>query len=193
MDNGQIPKMPRHLSKITVILLAISLMGSGGLPDAYAQSETGGGGFDTNQPIEITADSLEVQQANQQAIFEGNVQVVQGEIRMRSSKLVVHYSEKNQSNDGAPTNIRQIDAMGDVFLSSPRETAQGDKGVYDVTNKQIDLQGNVVLTQGKNVLRGDNLTLDLVSGKSRVEGGATTDGKTGRVKGIFVPEKKAGE
>lgn len=185
--------MPSHLSKITVVLFVFSLVVYGSVASAFAQSAVGGGGFDTNQPIEITADSLEVQQANQQAIFEGNVQVVQGEIRMRSNKLVVHYSEKNQSGNGDPTNIRQIDATGDVFLSSPRETAQGDKGVYDVTNKQIDLQGNVVLTQGQNVLRGNNLTLDLVSGKSRVEGGGATDGNKGRVKGIFVPEKKAGE
>tara|TARA_R110000787_G_C13437014_1_gene446029 strand:+ start:2610 stop:3167 length:558 start_codon:yes stop_codon:yes gene_type:complete len=185
--------MPSHLSKITVVLFVLSLVAYGSLSGAFAQSVAGGGGFDTNQPIEITADSLEVQQANQQAIFEGNVQVVQGEIRMRSNKLVVHYSEKNQSGNGDPANIRQIDATGDVFLSSPRETAQGDKGVYDVTNKQIDLQGNVVLTQGQNVLRGNNLTLDLVSGKSRVEGGGATEGNNGRVKGIFVPEKKAGE
>ena len=54
------------------------------------------------QPIEITADSLEVEQANQLAIFEGNVQVVQGNIRMRAAKLVVHYADKSQSKNGEP-------------------------------------------------------------------------------------------
>ena len=184
----------RRLTKKTKILtLAIGLLATGLPFGALAQSALTGGSIDTNQPIEITADSLEVQQANQLAIFEGNVQVVQGDIRMRAAKLLVHYVDKNQSDNEEPANIRQIDALGNVFLSSPRETAQGDKGVYDVTNKQIDLQGNVVLTQGKNVLRGNKLTLDLITGKSRVEGGGATDGNTGRVKGIFVPEKKAGE
>ncbi|TNE33574.1 MAG: lipopolysaccharide transport periplasmic protein LptA [Alphaproteobacteria bacterium] len=157
-----------------------------------AAQSTIGGGLDSDKPIEITADSLEVHQAKQQAIFEGNVQAVQGNIRLRANKLVVHYTDKTSTKkqDG-PTDIRRIDASGKVFLASPRETAQGDTGVYDVVNKRIDLQGNVVLTQGKNVLRGDKMTLDLVSGKSRVEGGpetGTADG--GRVKGIFVPEKK---
>ncbi|MCC3303740.1 lipopolysaccharide transport periplasmic protein LptA [Sneathiella sp. HT1-7] len=185
--------MRRLTKKVNILTLAIGLLLIGLPQSTLAQSALTGGSIDTNQPIEITADSLEVQQANQLAIFEGNVQVVQGEIRMRAAKLMVHYSDKNQSTNGEPANIRQIDALGDVFLSSPRETAQGDKGVYDVTNKQIDLQGNVVLTQGKNVLRGNKLTLDLITGKSRVEGGGATDGSTGRVKGIFVPEKKAGE
>ncbi|MZR29550.1 lipopolysaccharide transport periplasmic protein LptA [Sneathiella litorea] len=184
----------RRLIKKAKILTLVTCMFAAGLPyGALAQSALTGGSLDTNQPIEITADTLEVQQANQLAIFEGNVQVVQGEIRMRAAQLTVHYVDKNQSKEGGPTNIHRIDALGDVFLASPRETAQGDKGVYDVTNKQIDLLGNVVLTQGKNVLRGDKLTLDLITGKSRVEGVGTTDGSTGRVKGIFVPEKKAGE
>ena len=185
--------MRRLTKKAKILILAFGFFLGSQTLVAFAQSALTGGSFDTNQPIEITADSLEVQQANQLAIFEGNVQVVQGEIRMRAAKLLVHYVDKNQSDSGEPANIRQIDAMGDVFLSSPRETAQGDKGVYDVTNKQIDLQGNVVLTQGKNVLRGNKLTLNLITGMSRVEGGGTTDGSTGRVKGIFVPEKKAGE
>lgn len=185
--------MLRLFKDLKYLLSVVGLMLVAGVSVASAQSALTGGSFDTNQPIEITADSLEVQQAKQLAIFEGNVQVVQGDIRMRSAKLVVHYSESGQQKDGGPANIRQIDALGNVFLSSPRETAQGDNGVYNVTNKQIDLQGNVVLTQGKNVLRGNKLTLNLVTGESRVEGGAATNGNNGRVKGIFVPEKKAQE
>ncbi len=177
---------------LTSLLGALALSISLGIGGATAQSAIGGAG-DSSQPIEITADSLEVQQAKQLAIFEGNVQVVQGEIRMRAARLVVHYSEREANKQGDAPNIRQIDANGDVFISNPRETAQGDAGVYDVVNKQIDLQGNVVLTQGKNVLRGDTLTLDLVTGQSRVEGGASTSGNQGRVKGIFVPDDKAGE
>ena len=185
--------MRRLIRKQIIMALAAVLLCGGIVPAAIAQSALSGGAFDTNQPLEITADSLEVQQAKQLAIFEGNVQVVQGEIRMRANKLVVHYSDSKAADNGAPANIRKIDATGKVFLSSPRETAQGDRGIYDVTNKQIDLQGNVVLTQGKNVLRGDKMTLDLVSGKSRVEGGSVSEGSKGRVKGIFVPEKKASE
>lgn len=185
--------MRRLIRKTNLLAVAAMFVCVGISSAASAQSALSGGTFDTNQPLEITADSLEVQQAKQLAIFEGNVQVEQGEIRMRANKLVVHYSDSKSSTSGAPANIRQIDATGKVFLSSPRETAQGDWGVYDVTNKHIDLQGNVVLTQGKNVLRGDKMTLNLVTGKSRVEGGPVSEGSKGRVKGIFIPEQKTNE
>ncbi|MCR9212947.1 MAG: lipopolysaccharide transport periplasmic protein LptA [Proteobacteria bacterium] len=176
-----------------VFLLILGLAFTLPTPSAMAQSGLSGGAFDTSQPLEIQADSLEVQQENQLAIFEGKVEVVQGEIRMRANKLVVHYSDKKSSNQDGPTNIRKIDASGKVFLSSPRETAQGDKGTYDVQNKRVDLEGNVVLTQGSNVLRGSSMTLNLVTGKSRVEGGPVSEGKPGRVKGIFVPEPSGDE
>ncbi len=178
--------LPTMTKGMFLVLLMLALANPSS--PASAQSGLSDGAFDTSQPLEIQADSLEVQQENQLAIFEGKVEVVQGAIRMRADKLVVHYSNKKSSNDGGPTNIRKIDASGKVFLSSPRETAQGDKGTYDVQNKQVDLEGNVVLTQGENVLRGNTMTLNLVTGKSRVEGGPVSEGKPGRVKGIFVPE-----
>lgn len=180
------------MKKITgIIALAGVLSGAIGMSLASAQSALTDGEYDTSQPLEIAADSLEIQQENQLAVFEGNVDVKQGEIRMRADKLIVHYSDKETASEGGPANIKKIDAVGNVFLSSPRETAEGDTGTYDVKNKQVDLRGNVVLTQGKNVLRGDKMTLNMVTGKSRVEGAPTTDGGTGRVKGIFVPEQKA--
>ncbi len=160
---------------------------------AGAQSALSGSGFDTDQPIEILADSLEVQQEKQIATFAGNVQVIQGDIRLKANRLQVFYSNnkdapKTSGGEEAPK-IRKIDATGDVFLSSPRETAQGDTGTYDVLNKQINLQGNVVLTQGQSVLKGQKMVLDLVSGRSKIEGTGTGN-SSGRVRGIFVPQKK---
>ncbi|PHQ71562.1 MAG: lipopolysaccharide transport periplasmic protein LptA [Sneathiella sp.] len=183
-------KTEHHIPPVltsSIFLVALLLFSLHTASDAAAQSN---GAFDTNLPLEITADSLEIRQDKQTAVFIGKVEVVQGEIRMRSDKLVVFYSDKKSSIEGAPANIRKIDATGNVFLSSPRETAQGDTGTYDVRNKRVDLMGNVVLTQGKNVLRGEKMTLDLITGKSRVDGGPATEGKSGRVRGIFVPEQK---
>ncbi len=119
--------------------------------------------------------------------------MLQGDMRLKAARLIVYYADnkatKSTTDESNPPSIRKIDAFGDVFLSSPRETAKGDKGVYDVVNKRIELAGNVVLTQGKNILRGQNMTLDLVTGKSRIEGSGTGNTK-GRVRGIFVPQKK---
>jgi lipopolysaccharide export system protein LptA len=147
---------------------------------------------DGSQPIEITADSLEVIQPQQLAIFKGNVDAVQGDIRLRADTLKVHYRQRppgQQAAAGAAvdpqTSIHRIDAVGRVFISSPEETASGDAGVYDVDKRTITLEGQVVLTRGDNVLRGNRATMDLASGRSVM---VPTAGE--RVHGLFVPNRE---
>jgi lipopolysaccharide export system protein LptA len=125
-----------------------------------------------------------VLQKDQRAVFRGNVEAVQGRIRLKADELEVHYRNKGEASrvGGA---ISRIDARGKVFVSSPSETAAGDAGVYDIAAKEITLTGKVVLTRGDNVIRGQRLVLDLATGESRIEGG------TGRVRGYFVPARKA--
>ncbi len=146
---------------------------------------------DTDQPIEINADSLEVEQNQQIATFRGNVDAVQGEIRLRADELKVHYrngGDSSESAAGAAGAIVRIDAVGNVFVSSPTETAQGNAGVYDIDNRQITLTGQVVLTRGENVLRGERLVLNMATGRSVIEAGGQRSGE--RVRGIFVPSQK---
>jgi len=156
-----------------------------------------GATHDTSQPIEITADSLDVEQERQIATFTGNVDAVQGDLILKADKLIVHY----KSGADGENNISRIVAEGNVFLASPDSTAQGDHGVYDVDGDSMVLTGDVVLTRDENVIRGSRLTLDLATGKSRMEGAAEVAGTTAaptkgaRVKALFVPKnkKKKGE
>jgi len=144
-----------------------------------------------DQPIEITADTLEVRQSDNLAIFRGQVDAIQGDLLLRADVLVVHYREKSASDDNASDDqmgVSRIDVEGNVFVSSPKETAQGERGVYDVDNALINLEGNVVLTQGDNVITGDALEMNLATGESRVI--SDTDGSPKRVRGLFMPQKK---
>ena len=152
---------------------------------ALAQLDIGGR-HNANQPIEITADSLEVQQEKQLAIFRGNVEAVQGDMNLRADVLVVHYRPREDNQNS----ISLIEVEGNVFLSSPKEMAQGDRGIYDVDAERIELDGSVVLTQGENVIRGDHLELNLATGQSKMASVASADGSKQRVKALFVPESK---
>ena len=145
---------------------------------------------DTTQPIEITADALEVQQDQGVAVFTGAVNAIQGELVLRADTLRVHYRAGGESNAGFPGAISRIDAQGSVFFSTPSETAEGDTGVYDVGGGTITLVGAVVLTRGQNVLSGSRLELSLATGRSRLYSDGT-DGD-GRVRGLFVPDQGAG-
>ncbi len=152
--------------------------------------------FDLDQPIDISADSLEVRQKENTAIFQGNVIAAQGRIRLRADRVSVHYRPRASTGvagaiEGA---ISKLDAVGNVFISSPTETAQGKTGVYDVDNKLVSLRGDVVLTRGENVLRGGRLVINLATGVTTMDGG-TSGAKgaakpSGRVRGVFHPDQK---
>jgi lipopolysaccharide export system protein LptA len=161
--------------------------------DAQAQSLQQ---HDTSLPIEITADSLEVVQDRKIATFAGNVDAVQGDLVLSADQLRVHYGDDANAAPGPPGmgSIRRIEADGNVFLSSQRETAQGDAGVYDVASNRLTLEGAVVLTQEENVIRGQRLEIDLVSGRSQVFAAVpSTEGGTApqRVRALFTPESSA--
>lgn len=145
-----------------------------------------------NQPIEITADQLEVVQPNRKAVFRGNVVAVQGNVSLRASTMTVYYRTANERS-GAMGAIAKIEVNQNVVMATPDETAKADQGIYHVDLKQIQLVGNVVLTRGQNVLKGGRLDYDMRTQKSLLSaagattggGGATTSG--GRVKGVFLP------
>lgn len=160
-------------------LLAATYLLSGA---AWAQQ-----GFraDPDTPIEVEADALEVEDTKQTATFSGNVRVTQGDIRMKSDKVTVHYDGGGQGG----SRISRISASGNVLVSSPdQQTASGEWATYTVSSRQIEMGNSVVLRQGENVIRGSRLTVNLDSGHARVTGGVGAEsGGNGRVKGLFQP------
>jgi lipopolysaccharide export system protein LptA len=158
---------------------------------ARAQGLTG-----SDEPIEITADSLEVLQKDKIATFTGNVDAVQGDMVLSADELRVHYRPLGSNDAGTGSSIQRIEATGNVFLTSPEETAQGRFGVYDVDGQWVTLEGSVVLTREDNVVRGERLQVDLTTGRSQMfaavpstAGGAPTQ----RVKAVFVPADEPAE
>jgi lipopolysaccharide export system protein LptA len=163
---------------------------------AHAQAPKG---LDGKKPIEINADSLEVLQEQNLAVFRGKVLAVQGETRLKSDVMTVYYKKKEGGqapNDPTQSTVERIEVEGEVVLATPEETASGDRGVYDVSRKQVRLLSNVVLTRGKNVLKGDSLVYDFATGKSVLNSPQHTPagvGSGGRVRALFVPEKEKSE
>jgi lipopolysaccharide export system protein LptA len=180
-----------HVGTLGALLAIMLIMGvwTFAMSPSAAQT-TPSSKMDVDQPIEITAESLEVEQNQNIAIFRGNVVALQGEMRLQADQLTVHY--RNSENSDAGVNaISRIDAEGSVFIASTQETAQGDMGVYNVENGLITLTQNVVLTRGENVIRGNSLRLNIVTGQSVVDGGLGATRPGGRVHSLFVPKRSA--
>jgi lipopolysaccharide export system protein LptA len=146
-------------------------------------------GHNSNAPVDVTADRIEVQDRADRAIFAGNVHVTQQELNLDTARLTVAYSGGKQGQGGVQ--IRRLDAAGGVTVRSPSETAKGDFGIYDLDNKLITLIGNVQLTRGPNIVNGQRLVINLDTGRAVVDGGPPgVNSSGGRVTGHFtVPQK----
>jgi lipopolysaccharide export system protein LptA len=177
------------------IILASSLLAAG-IAATAAVAQQGSSsvsalkGHNSNAPIDLSADRLEVQDRADRAIFAGNVHVKQAELTLDTSRLTVAYSGGSQTSGGVQ--IRRLDAAGGVTVRSPSETAKGDFGIYDLDRKLITLIGSVQLNRGDNQINGSRLVIDLDSGRAVVDGGPPGVNQSGgRVTGHFtVPQKK---
>lgn len=83
--------------------------------------------------------------------------------------------------------IRRAEAEGHVVITTPKEKATSDHGVYTAENDTVELTGNVKLFQGENTLEGVRADMNLTTNLSRMYGSPE---KGGRVKGIFFPSSQ---
>ena len=176
----------RGFQRIAVAALVV-VAGISGLAVGSATAQTSGpfGGFkhDSTAPIEVVADALEVRQAENLAIFTGEVVAAQGTLRVTADKLAVTYAALEANADTGA--IQHMRADGNVFIANGDETARGAWAEYDVANGKIHMGGSVVLTQGDNAISGESLMIDLNTGIGKIEGG--------RVKSVFAPSAKTSE
>ncbi|MCC6890553.1 MAG: LPS ABC transporter substrate-binding protein LptA [Hyphomicrobiales bacterium] len=139
-----------------------------------------------DQPVKITAATLEVRDKSKTATFSGNVHVVQGETDVRCNVLVVYYDDQRgkggaRAVDTARGNqqIRRMEARGSVVVAQKDQRAVGERADFDMQTNTLTLSGNVVVTNAENTLRGERLVVDLTTGVTRMEASG------GRVEGIF--------
>lgn len=140
--------------------------------EAAAQAERADVSFglrqDTSMPVEVTSDALSVDQEEGDAVFTGNVLVVQGEMKLTAPRLRVEYS---QGDDGR---IERVHATGGVTLVNAAEAAESEEAVYTVGSGSVLMTGDVLLTQGRTTLAGTRLTIDLETGEGQMQGPVRT-------------------
>ncbi len=153
---------------------------------AHADPTSALKGHDSNAPVDVSAQRMEVQDRADRAVVAGNVHVRQGELTLDTERLTIAYT----NNKGLQ--IQRLDASGGVVVKSPTETARGAFGVYDLDRKIITLVGGVQLNRQQSQITGSRLVIDLTTGRAVVDGGAPgLDGSGGRVTGHFtVPQRK---
>lgn len=169
---------------------ALALLMTGHGDRALAQSLVN---HNSNAPVDVAADNIELQSRADRVLINGNVQIDQAGLRLTAARVTVAYSNTNR------VQINRLDATGGVTVVKGTDRATGSSAIYDLDRRLITMIGNVHLTQGANTLSGGRMVIDLSTGRATVDGrssggGATVPGQTsqagGRVTGRFtVPQR----
>jgi lipopolysaccharide export system protein LptA len=167
------------------MVLAMAVLFCGALIAGGAGAQGFGEAFkgfsaESEDPIQIEADRLEVREKDKVAVYSGNVRVRQGETVLKTAQLRVFYT--GEAAGATPgSSVSRIEASNRVVVQSGSQTASGDSAVFEMAADRVTLTGNVVLTEGENIVRGQKLVVDLKSRKARMEGD--------RVQTILTPKR----
>ena len=157
------------MNRFLSYLIACALLPAMAIAQA-ANIALGTGAFDAGLPVEVTADEFSVDQSSGQAVFAGNVLVVQGEVRLSAGSVTIEYAQ----DSAAPNGISRLLANGGVTFVTATDAAEAQGAVYSVADGTVTMSGDVILTQGQNAISGDRLVVNLTSGTGRMEGRVRT-------------------
>ena len=169
-----------------IFLISMASLGLAAVAAAQSDSSVSAlKGHNSDAPVDVEADRIEVQERADRAIFAGNVRVRQASLTVDTQRLTVAYTS------AGGVQIRRLDAAGGVVVKSPSETARGEFGIYDLERKLITLVGGVELTRQGSRVNGSRLVIDLNSGRAVIDGGGAGIGQSGgRVTGHFTVPKR---
>ena len=166
------PSLFRLVVLAAGLILSVALAGP-----AAAQMQIGFGGVphDADQPVEVTSDSLSLDQTTGRAVFEGNVVIVQGDLRMAAGRVEVIYAET-----GGARSVERVLATGGVLVTRGTDAAEGAEADYDIAAALLTLRGDVLVTQGPTAISGDRMVVNMTTGNGTVDG---------RVRTVLEPDR----
>ena len=176
-------------------------------------------------PIQITAkQGIEWRQNDQEVIATGSAQAVRGDVTVRADRLIAHYRKKaapsgataDANTKGAPpvatidpesvlnngnSEIYEIEAVGNVHISTPTDNAYGDHAVYNMDDAVLVLTGQhlKLTTQHDVITAHDSIEYYSVKRQAIARGNALIVADDGRsiaadtIIGYLAPPPTAGK
>ncbi|MCP4994191.1 MAG: lipopolysaccharide transport periplasmic protein LptA, partial [Gammaproteobacteria bacterium] len=156
----------RSINKLLTTLLPILLLASTPFA-AHALKE------DVNKPIEVEADSVEIDDGSGKSTYKGNVVLTQGSIRLKADSITViqHETKSDQIKVvGRPATLTQKSTKGKKEIKGRSLRME-----YFIDSDILYLIGNASLVQGKDTFKSDRIAYDRK--KSLIKGGTSAKGK----------------
>lgn len=153
-----------------------------------------GEGRKRTSPTEITSDTMDIQTAQNIAVFSGNVVVKDQELTITCDKMSIFLEDKPKEESSKETNSKETKAgkkiskilcEGNVvitrkYLDNGKEKEQQGKAgqaEYDLKEQKITLSDSPVLSQGQDQVAGDQITLFRESERVIIKGGKLNPAK----------------
>lgn len=170
------------MKNIGLTLLAASCAALMAAMPVQAQISSKGG------PIMIGGDSWSADQNTHLQIWDGRVEIVQNDSRLRADHIKVTHAPGKGGDGKGFGDVMLIEATGNVYYITPEETVKGDKAVYTQSDDTLVISGEVIIQQGQNVMTGSRLATEIKAGRTTMDAKPTSLAK-GRVKGVFYPDE----
>jgi lipopolysaccharide transport protein LptA len=120
--------------------------------------------------MQIEAEKMIFYHKQNKVEFTSNVQVKRDDFVMRCDRLVVNYSE------GENTQLEFVDAFGHVTMTQGKRRGKADTARLDQKKDTLTLKGNAVLEQPGGRIEGETIVHHMSSEKTEVypiKGGRT--------------------
>ncbi|MGE0719215.1 MAG: LptA/OstA family protein [Alphaproteobacteria bacterium] len=142
---------------------------------------------ETPKAVVTARDSLEYWDQRRVIVARGDAVAVEGDRRVEADRLTGYL----RGADAAESGIYQVEAEGNVRLTTPAEIVRAAKAVYNLDKEIATLTGGVKITRGQNQLNGDSAEVNLKTGVSRLMGNPSATGAgDGRVHTLIIPDRK---
>lgn len=149
---------------------------------------------DRNKPINLEADTVNLDDINKVSIYQGNVQLTQGTLLIRADKLVVKEDASGMqlaTAYGNPASFRQKREGTNEYIEG-----YGLRIEYDSRAEKAELFTQARMKRNQDEVRGNYISYDAKTEFFQVIGGgkeAAAPGKEkGRVRAVIQPKPKAG-
>ena len=124
---------------------------------------------DSTKPINIQADSAEINDATGVSTYRGNVKITQGSMQLTGDLVILETANKK---------VQKIIAEGNLSTFKQKTddgrliNAEAEKMVYSITGNKIVLTKNAKLTEAGNTFASDRITF--FTDKEIVKAGSST-------------------
>ena len=163
----------------TILLTCLSFLLFASSPIALAQTQA----LDEEQPVHISANSLDAQEKKGISIYKGNVIVTQGSLTLKGDVITVkHPNNQLQTvkSTGQPASFKRFSQADQAWLKGQANTIE-----YDALHKTVLLVGNAQVEQpGEHLIKGPRLFYDMTNQTLQAQG---TEKEKGRVSVTFNP------